>query len=115
VATIKYSKHLTGCVVYATVDLNQPMQSVQEIRKWVDGQQFVGVRIISWLWSLPPTDRRYYPICTACVDLGVPFCTQIGHTGPLKTFETGRLIPYLEQVMLDFPELIVVGGHVGFP
>jgi predicted TIM-barrel fold metal-dependent hydrolase len=27
----------------------------------------------------------------------------------------GRLIPYLEDVLLDFPELVVVGGHVGFP
>ena len=25
------------------------------------------------------------------------------------------MIPYLEEVMLDFPELVVVGGHVGFP
>lgn len=50
-----------------------------------------------------------------CVDLGVLFCTQIGHTGPLKRSETGRLIPYLEEVMLEFPELKVVGGHVGFP
>ncbi len=29
--------------------------------------------------------------------------------------ETGRLIPYLEGVLLDFPELVVVAGHVGFP
>ncbi len=29
--------------------------------------------------------------------------------------ETGRPIPYLEDVLLDFPELVVVGGHVGFP
>ena len=29
--------------------------------------------------------------------------------------ETGRPIPYLEHVLLEFPELVVVGGHVGFP
>jgi hypothetical protein len=46
---------------------------------------------------------------------GRAFCTQIGHTGPLKRSETGRLIPYLEDVLLDFPELVVVAGHVGFP
>ena len=45
----------------------------------------------------------------------MPFCTQIGHTGPLLRSETGRPIPYLEDVLLDFPELVVVGGHVGFP
>ena len=99
----------------ATVDLRQPMTAVREIRKWVDGKRFVGVRVVPWLWDLPPNDRRYYPLYAACVDLGVPFCTQIGHTGPLLRSETGRLIPYLEEVMLDFPELVVVGGHVGFP
>lgn len=99
----------------ATVDLHDPMGAVRDIRRWVDGKTFVGVRIVPWLWDLPPNDRRYYPIYTACVDAGVPFCTQIGHTGPLRRSETGRLIPYLEDVLLDFPELVVVGGHVGFP
>src|SRR5450755_3495789 len=49
------------------------------------------------------------------VDLGVPFCTQVGHTGPLRPSETGRPIPYIDQVALDFPELVIVGGHVGYP
>ena len=99
----------------ASVDLSDPMGAVREIKRWVDGERFVGVRIVPWLWDLPPNDRRYYPIYAACVELGAPFCTQIGHTGPLKRSETGRLIPYLEDVLLDFPELTVVGGHVGFP
>ncbi|MEO0439503.1 MAG: amidohydrolase family protein [Pseudomonadota bacterium] len=99
----------------ATVDLSQPMEAVRELRRWVDAKKFVGVRVVPWLWDLPPNDRRYYPVYAACVDLGVPFCTQIGHTGPLMRSETGRPIPYLEDVLLDFPELVVVGGHVGFP
>lgn len=99
----------------ACVDLNNPMEAVREIRRRVDGASFVGVRVVPWLWDLPPNDRRYYPVYAACVDAGAPFCTQIGHTGPLKRSETGRLIPYLEDVLLDFPELVVVGGHVGFP
>ena len=99
----------------ASVDLTDPMQAVRDIRHWVDGERFVGVRVVPWLWDLPPNDRRYYPIYAACVDAGVPFCTQIGHTGPLLRSETGRPIPYLEDVFLDFPELVVVGGHVGFP
>lgn len=99
----------------ASVDLNNPMEAVREIRRRVDGKRFVGVRIVPWLWDLPPNDRRYYPVYAACIEAGVPFCTQIGHTGPLKRSEVGRLIPYLEDVLLDFPELVVVGGHVGFP
>ena len=46
--------------------------------------------------------------------MNVPFCTQIGHTGPLMPFEVGRPI-YLDQVALDFPELKIVGGHIGYP
>jgi predicted TIM-barrel fold metal-dependent hydrolase len=99
----------------ASADLRDPMGAVRELRKWVDGKRFVGVRLVPWLWDLPPNDRRYYPVYAACIELGVPFCTQIGHTGPLKRSECGRLIPYLEDVLLDFPELVVVGGHVGFP
>jgi len=99
----------------ASVDLNQPMDAVRVIRDVVDGKRFVGVRIVPWLWNLPPDDRRYYPIYAACIDAGVPFCTQVGHTGPLCPSEPGRPIPYLEQVLLDFPELVIVGGHVGFP
>ena len=98
-----------------TADLSQPMETVREIRRRVDGKRFVGVRVVPWLWDLPPNDRRYYPVYAACIDAGVPVCTQIGHTGPLRRSETGRMIPYLEDVMLDFPELVVVGGHVGFP
>ena len=99
----------------ATIDLTDPMGAVREIRRVADGKRIVGVRVVPWLWDLPPNDRRYYPVYAACIEAGVPFCTQIGHTGPLKRSETGRLIPYLEDVMLDFPELVVVGGHVGFP
>ena len=97
-----------------SVDLNDPMGAVREIRKR-SKEGVAGVRALPWLWGLPPNDRRFYPVYAACVDEGLPFCTQIGHTGPLKTSEYGRLIPFLEDVMLDFPELVVVGGHVGFP
>jgi len=98
-----------------SVNLNDPMSAVREIKTRAENKSFVGVRIVPWLWDLPPNDRRYYPIYAACIEAGLPFCTQIGHTGPLKRSEVGRPIPYLEGVLLDFPELVVVGGHVGFP
>jgi len=99
----------------ASVDLADPMQAVRAIRRYVGELGFVAVRIVPWLWNLPPDDRRYYPVYVACVEHDVPFCTQVGHTGPLCPSEPGRPIPYLDHVLLDFPELTVVGGHVGFP
>jgi uncharacterized protein len=99
----------------AAVDLDRPMEAVRELRRCVTELGFKGLRVVPWLWRAPPTDRRYYPLFAACVDLGVPFFTQVGHTGPLRPSETGRPIPYLDQVALDFPELVIVAGHIGYP
>jgi predicted TIM-barrel fold metal-dependent hydrolase len=98
----------------ATADLDRPMAAVRELRRRVD-EGFVGLRVVPWLWNAPPTDRRYYPLFAQCVESEIPFCTQVGHTGPLKPSETGRPIPYIDQVALDFPELVIVCGHVGYP
>ncbi len=95
-------------------DIAKPMEAVREIRRAVNDLGFKAIRILPWLWEVPPTDRRFYPVYTACCDLGVPFCTQIGHTGPLMPSEVGRPI-YLDQVALDFPELTIVAGHIGYP
>lgn len=97
-----------------SVNIARPMEAVHEIRRCVTELGFKAIRVLPWLWEVPPTDRRFYPVYTACVDLGVPFCTQIGHTGPLMPSEVGRPL-YLDQVALDFPELTIVGGHIGYP
>jgi uncharacterized protein len=99
----------------AAVDLSKPMKGVRELRRCVEELGFIGLRVIPWLWEAPPTDRRYYPLYAACVELGVPFFTQVGHTGPLRPSETGRPIPYIDQVAIDFPELVIIGGHIGYP
>ena len=51
-------------------------------------------------------------ICAAD-ELGIPFCTQVGHTGPLMPSETDHPVPYLDEVALTFPELKIVAGHIG--
>jgi uncharacterized protein len=103
---------LTGV---ASVDLGRPMAAVRELRRAVRELGFRTLRVLPWLWNLPPDDRRYYPLYTECIELDIPFCLQVGHTGPLALSEPGRPIPYLDHVALDFPELRIVGGHIGFP
>jgi predicted TIM-barrel fold metal-dependent hydrolase len=71
--------------------------------------------MLPWMWDLPPNDRHYYPLYVACVELGIPFCLQVGHTGPLRPAEPGRPIPYVDEVALAFPELTIIGGHIGYP
>ena len=109
------AKHPNRFAGLAAVNLAKPMDAVRELRRCVQELGFIGLRVIPWLWEAPPTDRRYYPLYAACVELGVPFCTQVGHTGPMRPSETGRPIPYIDQVALDFPELAIVCGHIGYP
>jgi uncharacterized protein len=99
----------------ASVPLDRPMDGVRELRRAVKTLGLRALRMLPWLWNRPPNDRHYYPLYAECVELGVPFCLQVGHTGPLCPSEPGRPIPYLDEVALDFPELVIVGGHIGYP
>lgn len=109
------SAHPDRFVGVAAVDLHRPMEAVRELRRCVRELGFRALRLLPWLWKLPPNDRRYYPLYAECVELGIPFCLQVGHAGPLYPSEPGRPIPYLDEVALDFPELTIVGGHIGYP
>ena len=108
----RFPERLVGV---ASVNLHRPLDAIRELRRAVRTLDFKALRIIPWLWDLPPDDRRYYPLYAECVELGIPFCLQVGHTGPLCPSEPGRPIPYLDRVALEFPELKIVGGHIGYP
>ena len=108
----RYPDRLHGV---AAVHLHRPMEAVRELRHAVRDLGFKALRVIPWLWNLPPNDRLYYPLYATCIELGIPFCTQVGQTGPRMPSEPGRPVPYLDQVALDFPELKIVAGHIGFP
>ncbi len=98
-----------------SLDISQPRAAVRELRRCVRNLGFKAVRVLPWLWELPPTHARFYPVYSECCELGIPFCTQVGHTGPLLPSEYGRPIPYIDQVAIDFPDLVIVGGHIGYP
>ncbi|MEM1114006.1 MAG: amidohydrolase family protein [Pseudomonadota bacterium] len=98
----------------ASVDLRDPVAAVRTLREYVMQHGFKGLRIVQWLWELPCSHPLYYPLLTACVELDVPVCLQVGHTGPLRSSESGRP-EHIERIALDFPDLVIVGGHIGYP
>jgi predicted TIM-barrel fold metal-dependent hydrolase len=108
-------QHPDRLVGVASVDLRRPKRAVDELRRMTLEHGFRGLRVLPWLWGLPPDHRLYYPLYVACIELDIPFCLQVGHAGPLRPSEPGRPIPYLDQVACDFPELRIVGGHIGYP
>ena len=54
--------HPDRFVGIASVDLYRPMDGVRELRRRVRQDDFKGLRVLPWVWGLPPDDRRYYPL-----------------------------------------------------
>jgi hypothetical protein len=108
------ARHPELFVGIASADLRNPVEAVRTLRKYVTEHGFKGLRIVQWLWELPCTHPLCYPLYAACVELNVPVCLQVGLTGPLRSSESGRPI-HIERIALDFPDLKIVCGHIGYP
>ena len=49
-----------------SVDIVHPMKAVREIRRCVRELGFKAIRVLPWLWELPPTHPRFYPVYAEC-------------------------------------------------
>lgn len=103
-----------------TVDIRDTMPAMHEFRRCVEELDYKAFRLEPYQYgdgrtmAPPPTDRMYWPFYVACCGYDIPICIQVGHTGPLLPSECGRPI-CLGQVALSFPELRILGTHVGNP
>lgn len=103
-----------------TVDIRDPMPAMREFRRCVEDLDMRVFRLEPYQYgdgrttAPPPTDRMYWPFYVACCEYGIPVALQVGHTGPLLPSECGRPI-YLDEVALTFPDLTILGTHVGDP
>ena len=102
---------LVGMAGYDPMNI---MESVRDIETAVQAYGFKGVYAHLLGWDIRPDDRRMYPCYTKCVELGIPFSMQTGHSLELMPSEGGRPI-YIDKVALDFPDLTFVASHAGWP
>ena len=106
-----------GCF---TVDIRDPMPAMHEFRRCVEELGMRAFRLEPYQYgdgrttAPPPTDRMYWPFYVACCEYDIPVAIQVGHTGPLLPSGCGRPI-YLDEVALTFPDLKILGTHVGDP
>jgi len=107
----KYPDRFVGQASYNPFRIKE---SLEEIDKAVKDYGFKGVYCHTLGFNVAPNDRRMYPCYAKCVELGIPFAFQAGHSLELMPSEPGRPI-YVDQVALDFPDLTIVGSHTGWP
>ncbi|WJH37937.1 amidohydrolase family protein (plasmid) [Aliirhizobium terrae] len=114
-AVQKYPDRFLGL---AGVDPTEGMRGVRELEMLVREYGFIGAHTYPHWFELAPDHARYYPFYAKCVELDVPIQLQVGQSLVYdKSFprrSTGRPIT-LDSVACDFPELKLIGIHVGIP
>jgi len=102
----------------AGLDPTEGMNGVRELERAVRELGFIGAHMYPHWFELAPDHARWYPFYAKCVELDVPVQMQVGQSliyAPEQRLRSvGRPIA-LDPVACDFPELSLVGIHVGIP
>ena len=98
------------------IDPREGMTGVKRLDRWVrEGNGvFVGAHLHPYGYGIPVNDRKFYPFYTKCAELGIPVVMQVGHSAEAMPSAMGRPL-LMDDIALDFPELVLVGAHTGWP
>lgn len=102
----------------AGIDPSKGMEGVRELERGIREFGFVGAHLYPHWFELAPDHARYYPFYAKCCELDVPIMMQIGHC---LDYQRDRILPSvgrpitLDRVAIDFPELKLIGIHLGWP
>lgn len=102
----------------AGVDPFRGMDGIRELEFAVKELGFVGAHLYPHWFGLAPDDAKYYPYYSKCCELDIPIMMQVGHN---LVYSRDRRLPSvgrpitLDQVAIDFPELKLIGIHIGIP
>ncbi|HAK50323.1 MAG TPA: hypothetical protein DCM54_00245 [Gammaproteobacteria bacterium] len=110
-ANAKYPKKVLPAMI---VD---PRKGMDEIRKVVHYYETYGVRCLRippFRYTLPPTDRIYWPFYVKACELDIAVSMNAGMPGPRNPGWVQNPI-YHDEVAFHFPELRLIMTHCGQP
>jgi predicted TIM-barrel fold metal-dependent hydrolase len=111
-------QHPTRFSGLAGVDPFRGMQGLRDLEQAVKEYGFVGAHLYPHWCGLAPDAAQYYPYYAKCCELDIPIMMQVGHN---LIYSRERRLPSvarpitLDQVGIDFPELKLIGIHIGIP
>jgi uncharacterized protein len=122
---IPYQRVAEICAAYpqrfsglAGVDPSRGMQGLRDLEVAVRDHGFVGAHLYPHWFGLAPDHAKYYPYYAKCCELDIPIMMQVGqnliYSRERRLPSVGRPI-CLDQVAIDFPELKLLGIHIGVP
>ncbi|GIU86626.1 MAG: hypothetical protein KatS3mg009_1141 [Acidimicrobiia bacterium] len=95
-------------------DPARPTRVVAAIRDFAQHPRFCMVRVCPLATQVPIPDPKHYPVYQTCEELGIPVAINVGIPGP-RVRSRVQHPELLEDVLIDFPELVVIGAHMGHP
>ena len=102
----------------AGIDPFMGMDGVRQLEAAVKDMGFIGAHLYPHWFELAPDHAKYYPFYTKCCELGIPIQMQVGqsmiYSKDFRCRSVGRPVS-LDAVACDFPELKLIGIHVGIP
>ena len=114
-AVNKYPEHFSGLL---GIDPFMGMAGVRELEDAVRNRGFIGAHLYPHWFELAPDHAKYYPFYAKCCELDIPIQLQVGqsmiYSKEHRCRSVGQPIT-LDPVACDFPELRLIGIHVGIP
>lgn len=102
----------------AGIDPSRGMQGLRDLEWAVEELGFVGAHWYPHWFSMPPDAAQIYPYYAKCCELDIPIMMQVGQN---LVYSRNRRLPsvarpvLLDQVAIDFPDLRLIGIHIGVP
>jgi hypothetical protein len=96
------------------INVTRLMPWVARVETAVREFGFVGAHLYPHWFGERPDHRIYYPFYAKCAELGVPIQIQVGHSAQQFLPTVAHPIT-LDRVAIDFPELTIIGIHIGYP
>jgi len=110
-AVARYPDRFVGL---AGVNPDDRMEGVRRLEYAVRELGFVGAHLYPHWFSRAPDHRDYYPFYAKCEELDVPIQIQIGHSAQPEQPTVAHPMT-LDPVAIYFPQLRIVGIHIGWP
>lgn len=102
----------------AGIDPTEGMDGVRQLEAAVRDYGFIGAHGYPHWFELAPDHAKWYPFYAKCVELDIPIQLQVGQSmlydPNYRLRSVGKPIT-LDAVSCDFPELKLIGIHVGIP
>jgi predicted TIM-barrel fold metal-dependent hydrolase len=109
------ARHPDRVIPFAGADIGRGHAAVVDLEHWVRERGFRGLSLRPFMIGFPADDRRYYPFYEKCVELGVPLSIHASANWTTSRPSDLGHPRHFDQVACDFPELVLVLSHAGYP